>query len=77
MGKCHSSEHMMKTLPRRMTLWPSLLQKKKKEVKENILGHRENGHSTVRICTKVNSRMFLAGSVGVSANHISIDLVYG
>lgn len=50
---------------------------KKKEVKENILGRRENGHSTVRICTKVNSRMFLAGSVGVSANHISIDLVYG
>lgn len=48
---------------------------KKKEVKENILGRRENGHSTVRISTKVNSGMFLAGSVGVSANHISIELV--
>lgn len=55
---------------------PLTAAKKKKEVKENILGHRENGHSTVRISIKVNSRMFLAGSVGVSANHISIDLVY-
>lgn len=76
MGKYHSSEHMMKTLPRRMTLCPSLAAKNK-EVKENILGRRENGHHTVRISTKVNSGMFLAGSVGVSANHISIESVYG
>lgn len=58
-------------------LLPFSAAKKKKEVKQNMLGRRENGYSTVRICAKVNSRMFLAGSVGVSANHISTDVVYG
>lgn len=76
MGKCHSSEHMMKTLPRRMTLCPALLKKKGNKGK-HFRNTGKNGHSTVRISAKVNSRMFLAGCVGVSADHISIDLEYG